>query len=147
MGEMQVIWLVVIIATAVLEFATAGLVSIWFSCGGVIALLLSFLGVDEAVQIVAFVLVSLISMLAVRPIARKYLNPKIQKTNVDDVIGRQGIVVEPINNLLGKGQVKVGGITWTARSSDNSIIEENAIVVVEKVSGVKAIVHREEKYP
>ena len=147
MGEMQFIWIVVVVATALLELATAGLVSIWFSCGGIVSLLLSFCGVREDIQIVAFVAVSLVSMLLMRPIAKKYINPQIQKTNVDNVIGQQGIVVEQIDNILGKGQVKIGGIIWTARSSDNSIIEENAIVIVEEISGVKAVVRREEKIP
>ena len=73
MGEVQVMWLTLIILTAVLEFATAGLVSIWFSCGGVLSLLLSFLGAEEAAQIVAFIAASLVSMLAVQPITKYFV--------------------------------------------------------------------------
>lgn len=73
MEEIQVIWLALIIITAVVEFATTGLVSIWFSCGGVLALLLSFLGAGEAAKIAAFVIVSLVSMLAIQSITKYFI--------------------------------------------------------------------------
>ncbi|MBR3738003.1 MAG: NfeD family protein, partial [Eubacterium sp.] len=70
----------------------------------------------------------------------KKINFKAQKTNADRCIGEDAVVCEEINNLEAKGQVKVDGKIWSARSSDGSIIPTDTIVTVEKIDGVKLIV-------
>ena len=64
----------------------------------------------------------------------------IQKTNVDSILGSEGLVTEAIDNIRGTGQVKIGGILWTARSENGSPIEEGALVTVDRVEGVKVLV-------
>ena len=71
---------------------------------------------------------------------RKYLNPKIQKTNADSLVGKECPVTEGICNLRSQGQVKVNGMTWSARSADDSEVPAGSIVRIERIEGVKLIV-------
>ena len=140
---MLYIWLALAIVLAVTELVTAGLTTIWFSLGALASLLLVLCGVDNiTVQIVVFVLVSLISLIATRPLVKKYINKKVQPTNADRCIGKEAFVTEEINNILSKGAVKVNGIEWSARSEDDSVIANGEKVKIISIDGVKVIVKK-----
>ncbi len=134
------VWLALLVLFLLAEAATAAVVSIWFAGGALVALLLALLDAGIGVQAVAFFLVSGVLLALLRPITRKYINPKIQATNVDALIGKQCVVTTPICNLTGQGSVLVSGIPWTARSLDDRDIPAQAIVKVERIEGVKLIV-------
>ena len=136
------IWLGIFILAVILEAATAGLATIWFAAGAFAAFILAVLKVDIIWQVVAFVVISLLLLAFTKPMAKKYLNRKTEKTNVlDQIIGRTALVTEEINNILATGKVTVDGMPWTARSEDpDGIIPAGTEVVVERLMGVKCIV-------
>ncbi len=133
-------WLILLIVFAVAEAVTTTLISIWFAAGALVALILSIFNVSVYIQVGAFILIALILLLATRPFAKKYLDPKITKTNYDRIIGEVALVEEEINNLEGTGKVKVKGNTWTARSCDDSIIPIDSTVEIKRIEGVKVFV-------
>ncbi|MBR0412520.1 MAG: NfeD family protein [Eubacterium sp.] len=137
---MYVVWAALIVAFCVLEGITAQLVSIWFVIGAIAALIAQLCGASLIIQIVVFIAVSIVALLVTRPIVKKKLNTKAEKTNADRCIGMQGVVTESIDNLAPSGQVKVDGKVWTARSSAGESILEGTVVTVEKIDGVKLIV-------
>lgn len=137
---MYIIWAVAIVVFGVLEGITAQLVSIWFVLGSIAGLIAAICNAPIILQVIIFVLVTIITLIATRPIVKKKLNTKIQPTNADRCIGQDGVVLEEINNLTPTGQVKADGKVWTARSSEQCIIPKNTIVTVEKIDGVKLIV-------
>lgn len=139
------LWLVLLIAFAVFEGVTSALVSVWFCAGSLTAFFLSLAGASIGVQIGAFSAVSLLAMAVIRPIVKKYWQPKVQKTNAESIVGSEGLVVETIDNIHGTGQVKIGGIIWTARSEEGIPIEENDLVMVNRIEGVKVMVSLAEK--
>lgn len=136
------IWLVLFIALAGIEGLTAGLISIWFCLGSLVALFAAWMGANPVVQLGLFVVVSVLTMAMIRPLARKWWLPKAEKTNADRILDHQGVVMEAIDNLNAQGQIKVGGGVWTARSADDSVIPEGSLVQVLRIEGVKAIVQR-----
>ena len=135
-----IIWLVLLIAFAGIEGITAGLVSIWFCAGSLVALFAAWMGGSLAVQIGLFAIVSVIAMAIVRPMARKWIEPKTEKTNADRILEAEALVTETIDNVQAYGQIKVGGAIWTARSANGDVIPEGTLVQVERIEGVKAIV-------
>ena len=139
------LWLVLLVAFAGVEGLTAGLISIWFCAGSLAALVASMAHASLVVQIVVFAVVSLVAMAVVRPLAKKHWQPTIQKTNVDSILGREGLVTEAIDNIRGTGQVKIGGIIWTARSTSGEPIPADSLVTVDRVEGVKVMVSPAEK--
>ena len=137
---MTIFWLVLMILFLVAEGATAAITTIWFAVGALAAMLAAFFGAELWLQITLFVVVSVGMLLALRPLLKKYITPKKLRTNVDSVIGSQGLVLEPIDNLAGTGRVKLGGMEWSARSENGEPIETGTIVKVEKIEGVKVFV-------
>ena len=140
--EWLIIWLVVAAVMVVAEVISFGLTSIWFAGGAFISAICAWAGADWVVQLVVFSVVSLALLFLMRPLAKKKLIRETEKTNVESLAGQQGIVTEAINNVEAKGAVKLNGLTWTARSVDDSEIPEGTKVTVESVSGVKLMVKR-----
>lgn len=136
----KVVWLALLILFAVGEGISVGLTSVWFAAGSLVALIAALLGWSLWIQIVLFIVVSLLCLLAVRPLAKKYLSPQIQATNADRVIGAEARVTEEIDNIQGKGAVTIGGITWSARSAGEGTIPVGAMVKVLRIEGVKVFV-------
>ena len=135
-----ILWLGLMVLFLLVEANTVSVVSIWFAVGALVALVASLAGAEIWLQAVLFFVVSAGLLAALRPVVRKYFKPKLTKTNVDAVIGSQGYVTAQIDNLSGKGQVKLGAMEWTARSTDGSIISEGTLVKVDRIEGVKAFV-------
>ena len=138
--QMSVIWLIVLAVMIVIELATMGLTSIWFAGGALVAAILAALKLPVYVQIIAFIVVSGLLLYFTRPIAMKYFNKSRTKTNVEAMIGKQAIVISEINNIEGTGQVRIGGMEWSARSIELPVIKVGEVVVVEAVEGVKLMV-------
>ena len=140
MNPMATMWLVLLILFLVAEGATAAITTVWFAAGALVAMLAALTGGPLGLQIFLFVAVSIGLLLALRPLLKKYITPKKVRTNVDSVIGTQGVVLETIDNLAGTGRVKLGGLEWSARSGSGEVIPEGAVITVEKIEGVKVFV-------
>ncbi len=139
------LWLVLLIVFAGIEGATAGLISIWFCAGSLVALFAAWLNAGLMVQIGLFAIVSVLTMAILRPMAGKWIQPAPEKTNADRILEADAMVIETIHNIEASGQIKVGGAIWTARSASGEIIPEGTLVRVERIEGVKAIVTPIEK--
>jgi membrane protein implicated in regulation of membrane protease activity len=139
--SLSILWLIALIVFALAEAATpTALVTIWFAIGSLVSLILSFFVRNLGVQLVVFLVVSCLCFALVRPLARKYFTPKTTATNADALIGQEALVTEAIDNLSGKGQVKLRGTVWSARSEDDAPIEATTKVTVLRIEGVKLIV-------
>lgn len=134
------LWLGLTVLFLVVEASTVMLVSLWFAAGALGALLVSLLGGHLWLQLGVFLAVSAGMLLALRPMVRKYLNPKLTRTNVDSVIGTTGLVTAAIDNVAASGQVKLGAMYWTARSTDGSPIPQGTLVRADRIEGVKVFV-------
>ena len=141
---MVYVWLGIMIAAVVVEVCTAQMVSVWFAIGALCSFFVALAGVEQLwIQIVVFVIASAITVIVARPLVKKLVNKRAEPTNADMVIGKTGVVTEKIDNLAPSGLVKVNGNVWTARSVDDSVIEENDRVVIKEISGVKLLVIKE----
>ena len=144
MSYMIWVWLGVIVLAGLLEAGTLQLVSIWFIGGGLVSLFAAALGAPLWLQITLLLIVSLGLLIFTRPIAVKKLKIGQTKTNADSLIGKTCIVDEPINNIKSEGSVKVNSLTWTARSSDDSVtFKKGDLVEVTEINGVKLIVKKQ----
>ncbi|MBM6897153.1 NfeD family protein [Pseudoflavonifractor capillosus] len=137
-----IVWLVLLIVFAVAEAATVGLTSVWFAIGSLGALICALLGGNIWLQVGIFIVLSLVCLLALRPLAKKYLNSRVEPTNADRVIGQEAQVTQDIDNIQGTGSVTIGGITWTARSEHDTPIPAGAMVRVLRIEGVKVMVEK-----
>ena len=137
---MLIVWIALAAVFLGAELATVALVSLWFVVGSLAALLACVLGAAAWLQVLIFALVSAGMLLLLRHFLRKYVDPHKIRTNVDAVIGQEGIVTEAIDNLEAVGTVKLNGLPWSARSESGAKIASGTVVTVRRVDGVKLIV-------
>lgn len=116
------------------------LVSIWFAAGALVAMIVSFLSGPVWLQILLFFVVSCTLVALLWPFIKKFLNPNLSKTNLDAIIGSQGLVTAAIDNASAVGQVKLAAMEWTARSTSGEPIKQGTLVKVDRIEGVKAYV-------
>ena len=140
MNWAAIMWLILLVVFLLAEAATVGMVSAWFAVGALAAMVTALLHGPVWLQTVLFVAVSAGLLLALRPLVRKYLSPNLTATNVDSVVGSTGIVTAAIDNVSAAGQVKLGAMDWTARSTSGQPIPVGTLVKVDKIEGVKAYV-------
>ena len=141
-----IIWLALFVAMLAVEALGPALVSVWFAFGAIVALIVSFIpGVAWWVEVVIFVVISLATLLALRPVLRRYFKRNNYNTNIDSFTGKRGYVIEDIEYLK-PGAVKIGDVSWTAIpvNRDEKILE-NAVIEVVAVSGNKLLVKKVEE--
>ena len=137
----SIIWLGLLVVFLIVEAACPfHLVSVWFAVGSLAAMLTAVLGAQLWLQITVFLVVSVGLLIATLPLVKKYVIPKQEKTNVESVIGSRGYVTEAVDNISATGQVKLGGMYWTARSEHGKNIEAGKLVKVDRIEGVKVFV-------
>ena len=135
------IWAALAVVFLIVEAACPiHLVSIWFVVGSLVALFAAMLHAALWLQITLFVLVSAALLIGLWPLTRRYLNPRLTKTNVDAVIGSVGLVTASISNLEAAGKVKLNGMEWSARSTSGASIPAGTRIRVDRIEGVKVFV-------
>ena len=139
---MEFFWLAIVILLGVIELVTVNLVTIWFIASALVSLLLSFFNIPFIVQFGVFVILGTILLITTRKTLQKQVDSFKQSTNLDRVIGTEGVVTEKITKH-NNGEVKVDGKRWTAVS--NKTIQEGKIVKIIKIEGVKLIVEEVEE--
>lgn len=143
MEYMWIIWLSIAIFFLVIESITIELISVWFTGGSLLAMVLSLLNLELGWQIAAFCVTSIILIIFTRPIVTRYLKRNESKTNVDSLIGTIATVTKDILPD-DRGEVKVNGQYWLAISSDNNQIENGTKVTILAIEGAKLIVKKYE---
>ena len=139
-----VIWLALMIAFVAIEATTVQLICIWFAAGSLTAMVVSLLGGAFWLQVLVFLTVSIVLLVLLWPLARKHFKPKLTATNTDALIGRICTVTEQIDPLEG-GRVKLGDVTWRARTENGVGIPAGKQVKVLKIQGAKVIVEEVKK--
>ena len=138
---MTAVWLIAMIVLLIIEGIVPGLVSIWFAIGAFAAMISAILGAPLWLQVLWFFAVSILTLCLTRPFAKKYVNSRATPTNADMFIGKECVVTEAIDNVLGTGTVTVGGKVWTARTEEpDGKAETGKVMTVVRIEGVKLIV-------
>ena len=130
------IWLAVAAVMAGVEVVSFGLITMWFVIGALAAFAANLL-----VQIVVFLVVSVVCLVALRPVFVKYRDCGKQEEPTH--VGQTAVVVEDVDNEGLTGRVETDNrMTWAARSADGSFIPQGAVVRIVGQESVKLIVER-----
>lgn len=139
-----IIWLALLIGFIALEATTVKLVSIWFAAGALAAMIVCLIGGPLWLQMLVFFTVSILLLILLMPVVKKHLKPKLVATNTDALVGRTCTVTEDIDPVEG-GRVKVGDVTWSARSEGSERIAAGTQVKILKIQGAKVFVEAQKK--
>lgn len=135
-----ILWGVIFAVMVIYELVSFQLVSIWFAAGAIGGFIAALCDLSLVNQLLIFVLVSLVLLVATRPLLKKITHGKAQATNADLDIGKTAVVIEEINNDAGTGRARINGVDWKAVSDEGIIIPEGTIVTVKEINGAKLIV-------
>lgn len=141
----SIYWLVVFLILLGVEIGTLGLTTIWFAIGSLAAFITTLFDAKFIVQIVVFLVVSILTLIFVRPFFKKYLDKGKVNTNIDEVIGKTAMVTKAIMGAGTFGEANLDGEIWMIKSENNELIKENEIVEIVSVEGVKLVVRRKDE--
>ncbi len=144
-NNMPWFWLAIAILMTVVEGLTLGLTTVWLAIAGLVCMILAFFIPSVTLQIIVFLVLSIVMLVFTRPFAVKKLKLGRERTNADRLVGMKGIVLKQVKRDE-PGQVKVGGQIWTARpDSADRIFEQDQEVRILKIEGVTLIVASPDK--
>ena len=148
---MWIVWLALMIIMVIVECMGPALVSIWFAAGALVSLILSLFSLIPGVtipwwvQVIVFVVVSAITLLALRPLSKRYLKRNTISSNVDSLVGKRGLLEEEIKPFE-PGVCKINDVSWTAISTNGKeTIAAKSIVEVVAIQGNKLLVKKVEE--
>jgi membrane protein implicated in regulation of membrane protease activity len=137
-----VLWLIAAAILGVGEILTTGFFLAPFAGGALVAAILSAIGAGTVISLAAFLVISVLLLVALRPIARAHLRtPARLRTGTAALVGKTGTVVERIANDEDAGSMRLEGELWTARAyDDDTVIEAGRRVQVMEIRGATALV-------
>ena len=136
------IWLIASAVMFLMEIFTISFLLFFPAAGAFLAFLCAIFGASMQVQIIVFLVSSILLIVFIRPIVTKFFKTNNVAMNSQSLVGKNAIVIKAIDNLHAKGQVKVAGEIWSAISANDEDIEEGATVIVLRIEGVKLIVKK-----
>ena len=138
--NMWQVWAVIAIVCLILELSSGDFFIICFSIGSIGAAIdAGLLDNSITVQVLTFVVVSLVALLYVRPAAKRWLHKGEDKrvSNADALLGRTGKVTEAIK-AGDSGYVQIDGDMWKA-VSEKDIAEGETIRVIGRESTIVTV--------
>lgn len=142
--SMAVVWLIIAVVCGLVEAGTIALVSVWFVFGAVVSFFVALIFPESILfQIFIFILFSTLSLIFIRPVAKKYVDKYTKGGNINSKVNKTGVVIQEIKKDE-KGRVKIGDVEWLAISK-NENISEGTRVRVTNVDGNTLCVEKVEE--
>lgn len=141
--SMAVVWLIIAVVCGLIEAGTIALVSVWFVFGAVVSFFVALIFPESVLfQIFIFILFSILSLVFIRPVAKKYVDKYTRGGNINSKVNKTGVVVQEIKKDE-KGRVKIGDVEWLAVSNED--ISEGTKVRITNVDGNTLCVEKVEE--
>lgn len=137
--NLPLFWLAVMIFCLIVEGLSQALTTIWFACGSLVMIFISFLPISFIWQLLVFMILSSLLLVFTRPFAVKKLHVKATPLNSDSLAGQKAVVVKDISEF-NRGEIKINGVIWTAKSEDGSSLSEGQKCIIAGIEGATAIV-------
>ena len=136
----SMIWILIAVASGVIEAITLGITTIWFVFGAIVAWILAEFNAPFIVQVIAFIIVSGVLLYFTKPLLKKVLKLGSERTNADALVGEIGMVTKRIDTLKAVGQVEIRGQIWSAKTREEEVIDVGSRVEILAIEGVKLVV-------
>ncbi len=134
-------WIIFGVTLMVIEIFTPTFFIFWFGLGSLATAVVAYFYENTLFELLTFIIVSGILVLSTRKLAKKITGEEVRSINVDEIVGKEAIVIEKIDNRQSRGVVKVNGDMWRAVSIDDDVsFEKGEYVIIEKVEGAHVVV-------
>jgi membrane protein implicated in regulation of membrane protease activity len=143
--KIYLVWFIFAAIFIVGEIFTAGFFLACFGVAAIVAGVLALIGANAIWQWVGFVIVSGILFAVSRKFAEKFSRKQPPGIGADRFIGKEGIVLEDIDNVNNKGSVRIDKEIWRADSAGGEVIKKGKRIIVEKLDGTHVVVKTKEE--
>ena len=137
---MWIFWLIAAGVFFIGEIITTGFLILWLGVGALLAMVVSFFTESLVIQTAVFAITSALFLFFTKPFIQKFVSKKSVPTNFYSIIGKKGIVIEPINATEGTGKIKVSGEVWSAECDEDMDIPKDTEIEILRIDGVRAFV-------
>ncbi len=138
--EIWQIWCVVAFIFIIIEVSTPAMFFLNLAFASLIVSFFAYFNLDITLQVVLFVIMSLVGILILRPYMLKKETKK-QKTGIEEkYINKKAKVIEEINET--QGAITIYGERWLAREKDNKFVNVNDEVKIVANEGTLFIVEK-----
>ena len=138
--QWQWIWVGIAVVLGIGELLTAGFFLLPFAVGAAAAAILAFLGVNLGLQLVTFVVISVVFLAVLQRFAREEQRDGPEPAGAGRFPGKHAFVLEPVNRVEGTGSVRVDTEQWRATTDGDEEIPVGDEVVVTEVRGTRLVV-------
>jgi membrane protein implicated in regulation of membrane protease activity len=138
-------WLMSGVALLALELVTPGaLFLMFFGVAAIVVGLLTAVGLAGPLwaQVALFALLSLLSLVTLRGVFLKKLQPTRLDRNVDRLVGETALALDDLP-IDGIGKAELRGSAWNARNVGDSVVSRGQRCVVIRIDGLTLWVARE----
>ena len=140
------IWLGLMVLFGIGEMLTAGFFLLPFAVGAAVAAVLAIVGVTVPIQMLAFIVVSVVALVAFQRFAKSDKEP-LYPVGVKRYVNSIAVVLEDVDAERATGMVRMENEEWRATTDWDRIIEAGSSVRVVDVRGTRLVVeplHRNE---
>ncbi|HCA48665.1 MAG TPA: hypothetical protein DEP45_15330, partial [Armatimonadetes bacterium] len=124
------IWIIVGVVALIIDLLSATMFMLWVAGGCFIAAIVAAVIPDvQWPAWAAFVVSTSVLLYFGRPLARRFQQQGLVPSNVDALIGQDGIVLEMIDPVRNSGRVRVRSEEWRARADRQIAVGERVCVV------------------
>ena len=134
------IWIALLIAFIILESCTYQLICVWFAAGSAIAAICAGVGLGVMWQVVAFLVVSVICLIVLRPLSLKLIKKDKFSSNAEGLIGKKVTLITDSDDVSYSGRATIGGTEWAVRCDEGQKIQAGSVAYIKEIEGVKLIV-------
>ena len=137
-----IIWILVAIFLVVIDIITSSFIFMWFSLGALVAIILSLLNFTVLYQIIAFLIIGVVTISIGYPLAKKKFKTDVKQvpTMEETYIGKTMTAEEDMGET---SLINVSGIYWTAYNKGR-VIKKGEEYTITGIEGNKLIVSSKE---
>ena len=134
------LWIVIAAVALIVDAVTSSFFFVWFTIGGIVAIIQSILGVAFATQVITFIVVSLVCIAIGYPIVKKTIKKTVPFTPTmeQSYVGKVFVADKKISY---KASIKFEGIYWTVINKGEKI-EIGEEVIITGIDGNKLVVSK-----
>lgn len=134
------IWIVISAAALLIDIITSSFLFVWFTIGGLCAIVAFCLGASTLWQVVIFFLVSAVLMITCYPFVRKLIKKTVKKlpTQEESLVGREYILSD---DVVDRKIEKIDGIYWTLKNT-GAPLKKGDKVIFTGIEGNKILIKK-----
>jgi membrane protein implicated in regulation of membrane protease activity len=143
--KIYIVWFIFAAIFIIGEIFTAGFFLACFGIGAIVSGVLAMMEINTIWQWASFVVVSGILFAVSRRFAERFSKKQPPGIGADRFIGKEGIVLEEIDNAENTGSVRIDKEIWRADSDSEKTIKKGSRIVVVRLDGTHVVVKTKEE--